>query len=104
VVVVLLPLQVPVQALELLRGLLLRLLRLPGESRTFYGQIPYLDCARRVPAVGLPLSIAQNLSFIEQLVSFVVHMDADRLDAEPMTTKAGSKVPANHEAQPTHNI
>jgi hypothetical protein len=34
----------------------------------------------------LPLSITQNPSFIEQLVSFVVHMDADRLDAEPTTT------------------
>jgi hypothetical protein len=48
-----------------------------------------LICSYPVPAVGLPLSIAQN----PQLVSFVVHMDADRLDAEPTTTKAGSKVP-----------
>ncbi|KAF8970976.1 hypothetical protein BDZ97DRAFT_1901937 [Flammula alnicola] len=52
-----------------------------------------LICSYPGPAVEIPLYVARDLSFVEQLVSFLVHMDVDRLDAEAMTTKAGSKVP-----------
>ncbi|KAF8962069.1 hypothetical protein BDZ97DRAFT_1759482 [Flammula alnicola] len=52
-----------------------------------------LVCSYPGPAVELPLDIAHDRSFVEQLVSFLVHMDVDRLDAEATTTKAGSKVP-----------
>jgi hypothetical protein len=52
-----------------------------------------LLCSYPGPAVTLPLNIAQDRSFVEQLVSFLAHMDVDRLDAEATTTKAGSEVP-----------
>ena len=53
-----------------------------------------LICSYPGPAVELPLDVAQDRSFVEQLVSFLMHMDVDRLPgAEPTTTKAGSKVP-----------
>ncbi|KAF8956266.1 hypothetical protein BDZ97DRAFT_1925658 [Flammula alnicola] len=51
-----------------------------------------LICSYPGPAVELPLDVAHELSFVEQLVSFLLHMDVDRLDAEATTTKAGSKV------------
>lgn len=52
-----------------------------------------LICSYPGPAVELPLSVAHDRSFVEQLVSFLLHMDVDQLDAQPTTTKAGSKVP-----------
>lgn len=52
-----------------------------------------LICSYPGPAVELPVSVAQDPSFVEQLVSFLAHMNADVLDAEATTTKAGSKVP-----------
>ena len=51
-----------------------------------------LICSYPGPAVVLPLDVAHDPSFVGQLVSFLVHMDVDRLGA-PTTTKAGSKVP-----------
>jgi len=51
-----------------------------------------LICSYPGPAVELPLDVAHDPSFVEQLVSFLVHMDVDQLDA-PLTTKAKSKVP-----------
>ncbi|KIM42888.1 hypothetical protein M413DRAFT_26859 [Hebeloma cylindrosporum] len=46
------------------------------------------------PAVELPLGVAQDRSFVEQLVSFLSQMDVDRLPgAQATATKAGSKVP-----------
>ncbi|KAF8154797.1 hypothetical protein B0H34DRAFT_799544 [Crassisporium funariophilum] len=51
-----------------------------------------LICSYPGPAVELPISIAQDRSFVEQLVSFLLQMDVDRLGAEATTTKAGSKV------------
>ena len=48
-----------------------------------------LICSYPGPAVERPLSIAQNSSFIEQLVSFVVHMmDADRVGCRGMGKEA----------------
>jgi hypothetical protein len=53
-----------------------------------------LICSYPGPAVELPLDVAQDPSFIEQLANFLVEMDVDQLpDAEATTTKAGSKVP-----------
>jgi hypothetical protein len=53
-----------------------------------------LICSYPGPAVELPLDVAQDPSFIEQLANFLTQMDVDRLpDAEATTTKAGSKVP-----------
>ena len=53
-----------------------------------------LICSYPGPAVELPLDVAQDPSFIEQLANFLMQMDVDRLpDAEATTTKAGSKVP-----------
>src|SRR5882757_7125507 len=51
-----------------------------------------LICSYPGPAIELPLNITQDSSFVEQLVSFLGHMDVDRLDAEATTTKAGSTV------------
>jgi len=51
-----------------------------------------LVCSYPGPAVELPLDVANDPSFVEQLVSFLVHMDVDQLGA-PTTTKAQSKVP-----------
>ena len=51
-----------------------------------------LICSYPGPAVELPHGIAQDPSFVEQLVCFLNNMDIDRLDAEPTTTKAGSEV------------
>ena len=51
-----------------------------------------LICSYPGPAVELPLDVAHDRSFVEQLVSFLVQMDVDQLDA-PTTTKAQSKVP-----------
>ena len=62
----------------------------PGSVMDVEGK---LICSYPGPAVELPLSIAQEPSFVEQLVSFLVQMDVDRLDSEATTTKAGSKVP-----------
>ena len=42
------------------------------------------------PAVELPLHVAQDHSFVEQLVSFLVHMNVDRLEKP---TNAGSEAP-----------
>jgi len=50
-----------------------------------------LICSYPGPAVELPLNVAHDSSFVEQLVSFLVQMDVDQLDV-PTTTKAGSKV------------
>ena len=53
-----------------------------------------LICSYPGPAVELPLDVAQDPSFIEQLTNFLVQMYVDQLpDAEATTTKAGSKVP-----------
>ena len=53
-----------------------------------------LICSYPGPAVELPLNVAQSPAFVEQLVSFLLHMDVDRLpEAEPTTVKAGSRVP-----------
>jgi hypothetical protein len=53
-----------------------------------------LICSYPGPAVELPLNVAQDPAFVEQLVSFILQMDVDRLPgAEPTTVKAGSKVP-----------
>jgi hypothetical protein len=53
-----------------------------------------LICSYPGPAVELPLDVAQDPSFIEQLANFLTQMDVDRLpDAQATTTKAGSKVP-----------
>ena len=52
-----------------------------------------LICSYPGPAIEVPLHIAHDHSFVEQLVSFLLHMDVDRLDSEPTTTKAGSTVP-----------
>ena len=53
-----------------------------------------LICSYPGPAVELPLDVAEDPSFIEQLVNFLMKMDKDQLpDAEATTTKAGSKVP-----------
>ena len=51
-----------------------------------------LICSYPGPAVELPLDVAHDSSFVEQLVSFLVRMDVDQLEA-PTTTKANSKVP-----------
>jgi len=53
-----------------------------------------LICSYPGPAVELPLEIAQDSSFVKQLINFLIQMDVDRLPgAEATTTKAGSKVP-----------
>ena len=52
-----------------------------------------LICSYPGPAIEVPLHVAHDRSFVEQLVSFLLHMDVDRLDSEPTTTKAGSTVP-----------
>lgn len=53
-----------------------------------------LICSYPGPAVEIPLAVAQDTSFVEQLGSFLEHMHNDRLDAvEAKTVKAGSKVP-----------
>ncbi|KIM46712.1 hypothetical protein M413DRAFT_23079 [Hebeloma cylindrosporum] len=53
-----------------------------------------LICSYPGPAVELPLEVARDSSFVEQLVNFLVQMHIDRLPgAEATTTKAGSKVP-----------
>ncbi|KIM42918.1 hypothetical protein M413DRAFT_10316 [Hebeloma cylindrosporum] len=53
-----------------------------------------LICSYPGPAVEIPLDVAQDPEFVEQLVSFLVQMDVDRLPgAEPTTIKAGSEVP-----------
>jgi len=52
-----------------------------------------LICSYPGPAVEVPLNIAHDPSFVDQLVSFLVHMDVDQLDAQATTTKAQSKVP-----------
>jgi len=52
-----------------------------------------LICSYPGPAVELSLNVAHDPSFVEQLVSFLVHMDVDRLDAQATTTKAQFKVP-----------
>ncbi|KIM42919.1 hypothetical protein M413DRAFT_409020 [Hebeloma cylindrosporum] len=53
-----------------------------------------LICSYPGPAVELPLDVAQDPAFVEQLVSFLMHMDVDRLPAaQATTTKARSKVP-----------
>ncbi|PPQ64858.1 hypothetical protein CVT26_002576 [Gymnopilus dilepis] len=44
------------------------------------------------PAVQLSLDIALNENFVEQLVSYLIHMDGDPIDAGVYTEKAGSKV------------
>lgn len=51
-----------------------------------------LLCSYPGPAVEIPLDIARDRSFAEQLVSFLSHMDIDRLDAEATVLKAGSEV------------
>ncbi|KAF9472983.1 hypothetical protein BDN70DRAFT_997884 [Pholiota conissans] len=52
-----------------------------------------LLCSYPGPTIKVPLSIAQNPHFVEQLVSFLVHMDVDRIeDALATTTKADSEV------------
>ncbi|KAF9472985.1 hypothetical protein BDN70DRAFT_925404 [Pholiota conissans] len=52
-----------------------------------------LLCSYPGPAIKVPLPIAQNPHFVEQLVSFLAHMDVDQIDdALATTTKAGSKV------------
>jgi len=46
------------------------------------------------PAVELSLGVAQDPAFVEQLASFLIHMDVDRLSgAEASAVKAASKVP-----------
>jgi hypothetical protein len=60
-----------------------------------------LICSYPGPAVELPLDVAHDPSFVEQLVSFLVQMDVDQLDV-PTTTKASPKFP-KHEAQLTHD-
>ena len=57
-----------------------------------------LICSYPGPAVELPLDVAHDRSFVKQLASFLVHMDVDRLDVLPTTTKAQSKV---HETRST---
>ena len=52
-----------------------------------------LICSYPGPAVEVPLDVAHDPSFVEQLVSFLVHMNVDQLDAQATTTKAQSKVP-----------
>ena len=53
-----------------------------------------LICSYPGPAVELPLEVARDPSFVEQLANFLIQMDVDQLpDAEATTTKAGSKVP-----------
>ncbi|KDR74247.1 hypothetical protein GALMADRAFT_141321 [Galerina marginata CBS 339.88] len=53
-----------------------------------------LICSYPGPAVELPLNVAQDPKFVEQLSSFLFNMDVDLLpDAAATTTKAGSTVP-----------
>ncbi|KAF9473711.1 hypothetical protein BDN70DRAFT_362759 [Pholiota conissans] len=50
-------------------------------------------CMYPGPAVKIPLSVAQDRFFVNQLVNFLSHMDVDELDdAVATTTKAGSTV------------
>ncbi len=56
-----------------------------------------LICSYPGPAVELPLDVAHDSSFVEQLVSFLVQMDVDQLDA-PTTTKAQSQLTIHHPA------
>lgn len=51
-----------------------------------------LICTYPGPAIQVPLDIATNGDFIENLAVFLVEMDLDPLDAMPTTTKAGSTV------------
>ncbi|PPQ73450.1 hypothetical protein CVT26_010200 [Gymnopilus dilepis] len=63
---------------------------LPGAVMQTEGK---LICTYPGPAVELPLEIAQDPSFVENLASFLVQMDVDDLpDAQPTTVKAKSKV------------
>ncbi|KAF9474197.1 hypothetical protein BDN70DRAFT_334295 [Pholiota conissans] len=58
-----------------------------------------LICSYPGPAVQIPLSVARNRSFAEQLINFLSHMDVDELDdAVAKTKKAGSTV---HETRGT---
>ncbi|KAF9470842.1 hypothetical protein BDN70DRAFT_642841, partial [Pholiota conissans] len=58
-----------------------------------------LICSYPGPAIKIPLSVAQDRSFAEQLVNFLSHMDVDELDDAVATTKkAGSTV---HETRGT---
>ena len=51
-----------------------------------------LICSYPGPAVELPLDVAHDPLFVEQLASFLIQMDVDELDV-PTTFKACSKVP-----------
>ncbi|KJA23164.1 hypothetical protein HYPSUDRAFT_54564 [Hypholoma sublateritium FD-334 SS-4] len=51
-----------------------------------------LLCSYPGPAIEVPLGTSQNLSFVEQFVSFISNMDIDQLDTAQTTTKAGSTV------------
>lgn len=51
-----------------------------------------LLCSYPGPAVEVPLSISQDRSFVEVLISFLGQMDVDKLDSVATTTKAGSTV------------
>lgn len=52
-----------------------------------------LICSYPGPAVDIPLDVATEPSFLQNLASFLVQMDVDQLDALPTTKKAGSVVP-----------
>ena len=61
-----------------------------------------LLCSYPGPAVELSLNVAHDPSFVQQLVSFLVHMDVDQLHASA-TIKAKSKVPETRgTAHPRH--
>lgn len=53
-----------------------------------------LICSYPGPALEVPLADAQNLVFVQQLSSFLIHMDVDYIEeALPFTSKAGSSIP-----------
>ena len=51
-----------------------------------------LLCSYPGPAIRVPAGIFMDQCFLQELSSFLVHMDVDRLDSTPTTSKGGSVV------------
>ncbi len=56
------------------------------------GEEGKLLCSYPGPAIEVPLDASQNLTFVQQFISFINNMDVDQLDTAQTTTKAGSTV------------
>ncbi|KIM82965.1 hypothetical protein PILCRDRAFT_819766 [Piloderma croceum F 1598] len=61
-------------------------------NATILGAKGKLICSYPGPAIAVPSETVDNPAFCKELASFLMQMDADRLDSAPTTTKAGSTV------------